>query len=116
MANVVANGTDIHYTGMVVKVINDNTVVVSAINAGDSASRDVPLFPTGTRYHDCLDAVKRKGGKEWVPGKFVDGIPLNGTPVKLRFSPWTTESGKEWKVDWFRIDGYNPSDGTMRDR
>ena len=116
MANVGDSNQDVHHLGMVVQVLNDDKVVVSAINAGDPASRDIPLLPTGTRYHDCSGAVQRKGGKEWVPGNFVNGVPLNGTPIQLKFSPWTTENGAGWKVDWFRIDRYIYCDGTMRDR
>ena len=116
MANVVTNGKDVRHLGMVMKVLHDNKVVVSAINARNPASRDIPLFPTGTRYHDCPEAVKKKGGREWVPGKFVDGVPLNGTLIQLKFSPLRTENGIEWTVEWFRIDGYKHSYGTMQDR
>ena len=117
MANVVGNNKDAFYLGMVVAAIpKDDKITVHAVNPKIPTSDKIPCFPTGTRYHDCSDAVKRKGGKEWVPGKFVDGIPLNGTPIQLKFPPWRTENGTEWKVEWLRIDGYNYSDGTMRDR
>lgn len=116
MANMVDNGKDIHHLGMVVKVLHENHLVIYAINSEDPASHNIPLFPTGTRYHDCPDAVKRKGGKEWVPGRFVDGVPLNGTPVQLKFIPRGTGNVTEWNVNWFRIDGHKDSDGTMRDK
>ena len=40
MANVVDNGKDVYHLGMVVKVLNDNEVVVYAINPG---SRESPV-------------------------------------------------------------------------
>ena len=91
---------------MAVKVLHDDKVVVHAIKTEDAASGKIPLFPTGTRYHDCPDAVKRKEGKEWVPGTFVDGVSLYGTPIQLKSSLLRTGDDTEWKVEWFRIDGY----------
>ena len=101
---MVNNGKDVRHFGMVVKVLHDDKVVVHAVNTEDAASLNIPLFPTGTRYHDWTDAGKRKEGKEWVPGTFVDGIPLDGTPIRLNFSPLRAGDDKEWKVDWLRAD------------
>ena len=99
------NGKLVHF-GMVVKVLDNDKVVVHAVNTEGAASLNIPLSPTGTHYYDCLDAAKRKGGKEWVPGKFVDGVPQNGTPIQLNFSPPKTGYETKWKVHWFRIDGH----------
>ena len=116
MANVKggSNGRHVHHLGMVVQVLHDDKVTIHAINSKDPTSCDIPMFPTGTLFHDCQDAVKRKRGKEWVPGKFEDGVPLTGTTVHLTFSSQKTENGTEWKVDWFRWDKPTDSDGNMQ--
>ena len=52
-------------------------------------------------------------GKDWRPGGFDDrDVPRNGTPIHFKFSPTRTENGTEWKVDWFRVDGYKKANGT----
>ena len=112
MANGVTNGKDVRHLGMVMKVLHDDKVVVSAINARNLASRDIPLLPTGTRKHDCPEAVMRKEGREWVPGKFVDGVPLNGTPIRLKFSPRSTGNGTEW-ARWLKIDRWGSVAGVV---
>ena len=106
MANVLKNGKDVRYLGMVMKVLHDDKVIVHAINPEDPAFQNISSFTNGTRYLDCPDAVERKGGKEWVPGEFVDGVPLNGTPIQMEFFPRRTGDDTEWRFDWFRIDGY----------
>ena len=112
MTNVMNNGKNIYHTRMVVKVLINNTVVVHAINTENPASNNVPFFPTGTRYHDCPEAVKRKEGREWVPGKFVDGVPLNGTPIRLKFYPQSTGNGTEW-ARWLKLDRWGSVAGVV---
>ena len=105
MAIVGNNGIVVYRLGMVVGVSpEEDKVTVYALNPKDPTLGNAPRFPTQRLFHQCQTAAEKKRGKEWKKGKFKDGVPLNGTPIQLKFLPTRTETGTEWSIDWIRTD------------
>ena len=105
IADVMDNRKFICRLGMVVSVSSEEDwVTVYALNPKDPALGSAPCFPTQRLFHQCQTAAEKKRGKEWKKGEFKDGVPLNGTPIQLKFFPTKTETGTEWRIDWIRTD------------
>ena len=104
MANV-DNTKGTFYLGIVVATLpKDDKVTVHAVNPIDPTSDDIPYFPTQRLSYNCQNAAEKKRGKEWKEGEVKNGVPVNGTPIRLEFIATVTDTGTEWRVDWTRTD------------